>query len=89
MDKLGHLLGFGIPTALACWLGGRGWVVLFVAHALVSEPLQQALAPTRMLDWRDTVANLVGVALGVAFAGALRRLTRHDGGMPSTREEGE
>lgn len=87
-DKVAHLLGFGIPAALAWWLGARGVVVLTVVHALVSEPLQQALAPDRMLDLLDTVANLLGTGLGVALGAALRARSPHDGRMPSTTRRG-
>lgn len=86
-DKLAHLLGFGIPAAVAWWLGARGLVAVFVVHALVSELVQQMLAPERMLDWWDTVANLLGIGVGVALARALRARTGHDGRMPSTRQE--
>ena len=57
-DKLGHLLGFGAPAAVAWWLGGRWWVGLMVLHALVSEEVQQRISPERMMDGRDTLANL-------------------------------
>lgn len=87
-DKVAHLLGFGIPAAVAWGLGARGVVALLVVHAVVSEPLQQAVAPERMLDWLDTVANLVGTGLGVSLAAAARRWPRHHGDMPSTGQEG-
>lgn len=87
-DKLGHLLGFGLPAAVAWWLGARWWVALMVIHALVSEELQHRISPERMLDWRDTLANLAGLALGVALAAAAARLTRHHGGMQTARKEG-
>lgn len=86
-DKLGHLLGFGAPAALAWWLGGRWWVAAMVGHALVSETVQQRISPERMTDWRDTVANLLGLALGVALAAAAARARRHHGGMPSGTQE--
>lgn len=86
-DKVAHLLGFGIPAALAWWLSARGVVALLLVHALASEPLQQAVAPERMLDWVDTVANLLGTGLGVALAAAARRFTGHHGGTPTTGQE--
>lgn len=88
IDKVSHLLGFGLPAALAWWLGARGLVGLMVLHALVSEPLQHALAPDRMLDVLDTVANLAGIGLGVAVDSAWRARNPHDGRMPSTTRRG-
>lgn len=88
LDKIGHLLAFGVPTALAWLLGGRWLVPVLVLHAVVSEPLQHLLAPGRQLDWWDAVANLagvvVGVLVGVVAVEAWRR-RGHDGGMPSHR----
>lgn len=84
LDKLGHLLAFAVPTALAWWLGGRWLVPVLAVHAVVSEPLQHLLAPGRQLDWWDSVANLVGVAVGVVAVEAWRR-RGHDGGRPSHR----
>ena len=82
-DKLGHLLGFGAPAAVAWWLGGRWWVGLMVVHALVSEELQHRISPERMMDGGDTLANLAGLSVGVSLAAAAVRLRRHHGGMPS------
>lgn len=94
LDKVGHLLAFAVPTGLAWLLGARWLVALLAVHAVVSEPLQHAVAEQRMLDWWDAVANLTGVALGVglalalgvALAPAARRRTGHDGTRPSTEE---
>lgn len=88
LDKVQHLLGFGVPALVAWLLGARRLVGLMVIHALVSEPLQHAVAPTRQLDPLDTVADLVGIGLGVLVARAVRRSRGHDGGMPSSVEEG-
>lgn len=70
-DKVGHVLVFAAPVALAWLLGARWLVPVLVLHALVAEPLQGWLVPTRMMDPWDTVANLAGVALGVAVARGL------------------
>ncbi len=72
-DKVGHVLIFGLPAALAALLG-RLWIVaLLVLHAALSEPLQGALTTTRVADPWDFVADLVGIVLGVVVAMAIRR----------------
>lgn len=72
-DKVGHLLAFAVPAALAWLLGARWLVVALVGHALVSEPIQGWVAPNRTPDPFDALADLVGVALGVALAMTVRR----------------
>lgn len=79
LDKVAHLLAFAVPTFLAWLLGARWMVVLLVVHALVAEPLQHLLAPARVAELGDAVANLLGVATG-ALAGHLVRRSGHDGG---------
>lgn len=75
-DKVGHLLIFGAPAGLAVLLG-RPWAVgIVVAHALVSEPLQAWLTASRVADPWDLVADLTGIALGVALAALLIRSRR-------------
>ncbi len=66
-------MAFAVPAALSWLLGARWLVVLLVLHALVSEPVQGWVAPSRQTDVLDAVADLVGIALGVALARALRR----------------
>lgn len=73
MDKLSHLAGFGVPAALAWALGARWLVLVMIGHALVSEPLQGWLAPLRVPDVLDTVANLTGIVVGVLLVEAVRR----------------
>ncbi len=75
LDKVAHLAAFAVPSALAWLLGARWMVGVLVVHALVSEPLQHLLAPGRQLDPLDTVADLVGVVVGVGLAALLRRRT--------------
>lgn len=72
-DKVGHLLAFAGPTALAWLLGARWLVPVLVLHALVAEPVQSWVAPGRMTDPWDAAANLVGVAVGVVVARGLGR----------------
>lgn len=85
LDKVGHLLIFAAPAALAWALGVRWLVVLLVAHAVVAEPVQQVFVPGRVAEVADAVANLVGIGLGVLGARAVGR-TGHDVRMPSTVE---
>ena len=73
VDKVGHLMAFAVPAALAWLLGARWLVVALVVHALVSEPLQSWVAPLRQPDPLDALADLLGIALGVAVARALLR----------------
>lgn len=81
LDKVGHLVSFAVPAALAVLLRARWLVPVLVLHAMVSEPLQQWLAPERRLDLWDAVADLVGIALGVWVAATVARRSRHDEGM--------
>ena len=87
LDKIGHLVAFAVPAALAWWLRARWVVPVLVLHALVSEPLQQALSPERSLDWLDAAADLVGIALGVWVTATWARRSGHDEGMPSAPEQ--
>ncbi|MFK5646127.1 hypothetical protein ACI3ET_06325 [Ornithinimicrobium sp. LYQ121] len=73
LDKINHLVGFAVPAALAWWLGARWIVGVLVLHALVSEPLQGWLASLRHPDVLDTVADLLGLAVGVGVVEWLRR----------------
>ncbi|GAA4874252.1 hypothetical protein GCM10025788_10990 [Serinicoccus chungangensis] len=84
LDKVGHLVAFAVPAALAWWLRARWLVPVLVLHALVSEPLQQVLAPGRQADPLDAATDLLGVALGVWVAATTRRRWGHDGDMGAT-----
>ncbi|WP_192796655.1 VanZ family protein [Serinicoccus kebangsaanensis] len=84
LDKLGHLLMFGVPALLAWLLGARWLVPVLILHALVSEPVQHLLVGTREADPLDAAADLVGIALGVWIAATCRRRWGHDEGMGST-----
>ena len=84
LDKVGHLVAFAVPAALAWWLRARWLLPVLVLHALVSEPLQAVLAPGRQPDPVDAVADLVGIALGVWVAATTARRWGHDGDMGET-----
>lgn len=74
LDKAIHVVVFAAPVCLAVLLGGRSWWALpFAAHAPVSEWLQHAAVPLRTGDPWDLVADLAGVALGLAAAHRWRR----------------
>lgn len=87
-DKLEHLLGFALPTALVLLtVAGRqrggparppqrttGLVVaVFAAHAVVSELVQHAFYAGRTGDPFDVLADWTGTALGLVVALALLR----------------
>lgn len=82
LDKVAHLVAFAVPAALARLLGARWVLGLLLVHAVVSEPLQHLLAPTRQLDPWDAAADLVGVALGWLLAGGLARRSGARSGEP-------
>jgi hypothetical protein len=64
---------FALPAVVAVRLARTWpWTVL-VLHALLSEPLQAWLTTQRQLDPWDTVADLVGIVLGVLAAQAWRK----------------
>jgi hypothetical protein len=73
-DKIEHAVGFGLPVFLILlalrWYGRctparqRVVVVIFAAHAVVSELIQHWFSTTRSGDPRDTLADWVGIALG-------------------------
>jgi len=74
VDKLGHFLGLGVLAFLAVSFFGRSrWrrTVVIVAAASVVEELSQRLLPARTFDLGDMAANLAGIGLFGALAGAL------------------
>lgn len=85
LDKVAHFLVFAVPTFLAWLLGARWVVLLLLVHALVAELLQHSLAPDRVAELADAIANVCGVAVG-ALAARLAAGWRHDGGMPSVHD---
>ena len=67
LDKVAHVLLFGVPAYLFGRLVRRPWWVglVFVAHAALSEWLQ-SFVPNRDPDVFDFLADAVGVALALA-----------------------
>ena len=75
LDKLVHAAVFLAPALLGAlvdlhpaWLGGA-----LLAHAVVSELVQQHLLPARAGDPWDALADAIGVALGLGVGWAVRR----------------
>ncbi|GAA3531024.1 hypothetical protein [Nocardioides daeguensis] len=69
-DKWQHLLVYGLLSVGAVQLFRPGRPLLAVAAALVLlgvglEVAQGTLTADRMMDWRDAVANALGVGLGL------------------------
>lgn len=88
LDKVEHLVGFGLPCFLVllaldlrstAGLRARtvGLVVaLFLAHAVVSEVLQGELYTTRSGDPFDALADVCGTVLGLLGYLLVRRRTQ-------------
>jgi VanZ family protein len=72
-DKLVHAAVFAAPAAVATAVRSRWALGLLVVHALASEPLQAWTTTTRQADVWDTVADLVGIVLGVVVMQSMRR----------------
>lgn len=79
-DKANHLLAFGslaFSAAWAFWPRPRlwGWLVLALMAYGVGIELAQSLLPPRSADWRDVLADALGIASGLlaALPIALRR----------------
>ena len=74
-DKIGHFLAYGLLAAWAVWLfpSRRAQIaaaVSLVALGIAMEFAQGALTTDRMTDWRDAVADAIGVAVGMWLARA-------------------
>ena len=68
-DKIGHFLAYGTLSAWAVMLfrQKRTWILNAVALiflGIAMEFAQGYLTTTRMMDWRDALANTMGVGLG-------------------------
>ena len=72
-DKVGHLLAYAALSAWAVMVFARPRAWFIAALALVAlgigmEIAQGLLTEWRMRDWRDAVANTLGVGLGLLVA---------------------
>lgn len=77
LDKVVHVIAFGVPTFFACLVTRRSWPVwVLVLHVPVSEFIQGRFIPLRSADPSDAVADIVGILLGWL---AYRRVSRRMG----------
>jgi hypothetical protein len=68
-DKVVHVMLFAAPAFLLRMITRKWWpVALLVLHAPISELIQWRFVPYRSGDALDLVADLLGIALGVAAA---------------------
>lgn len=83
LDKLVHAGVFLLPALLGVLAGLGPWRlgIVLAAHAVVSELVQHLLLPQRSGDVLDVLADLAGVAAGLALGLVLHRLqSRRDRG---------
>ena len=79
-DTLAHIglwAGATLLVGLATWSWRSlaGAVVLVVAASTALELAQETLSPTRITEWSDVLANLMGIAVGVAAVVALNSVS--------------
>lgn len=72
-DKIGHLLAYGMLAAWAAWLfatPAAQWraALALIALGIAMEFAQGELTSYRSMDWKDAVADAMGVALGLWLA---------------------
>ncbi|MEO6171719.1 MAG: VanZ family protein [Arenimonas sp.] len=71
-DKIGHFFAYGLLSAWAVMLFPKKRAWMFSALALIGlgiamEFAQGYFTTTRMMDWRDALADAVGVGMGLLF----------------------
>ncbi len=72
-DKIGHMLAYGLLAAWSTWLFATAraqWraALALVALGIAMEFAQGLLTSYRSMDWKDAVADAIGVALGLWLA---------------------
>ncbi len=74
-DKIVHASLFALLTGTAIWAFGArpAYVLLLGTYAVLSEVVQALALPHRSGDWRDVVADLVGVVLVCVLTPLLSR----------------
>jgi membrane associated rhomboid family serine protease len=80
-DKVVHATLFAALAFTGWWAGVRvrSLVLGLAAYAVGSEILQAVLPIRRDGDYRDALADLLGVALGLVIAVGVRRVHRRRG----------
>lgn len=73
-DKLNHFSAFGTLTVLAClgWPWPRRMALALLAYGGLIELLQTQV-PGRSAEWADLLADGIGIAIGLAILGLLKR----------------
>lgn len=73
LDKVVHATIFLLPALFGVLAGIRPLrlAVVLVAHAIASELVQHLVLPERLGDAWDALADIVGVALGLAIGLAM------------------
>lgn len=72
-DKIGHFLAYGVLAAWAVMIfrQKRGWwlsAFALVCLGIILEFAQGYFTNTRMMDWRDALADTIGVGLGLCLS---------------------
>lgn len=78
-DKIAHLSSFALVTAalLAARLPMKWVVAANLVHAAISEIVQGLWIPGRSGDWRDLLADSVGIAMAAIVFALARRSERN------------
>jgi hypothetical protein len=84
-DKIVHATIFGlvVVTGLRAGIPRRPWILVTLAHAVVSELVQHALLPNRSGDPYDALADVAGVV--IAAIATARPKTRTEPEVPGLR----
>jgi hypothetical protein len=84
-DKIVHATIFGlvVVTGLRAGIPRRPWILVTLAHAVVSELVQHALLPNRSGDPYDALADVAGVV--IAAIATARPKTRTETEVPGLR----
>jgi len=78
-DKVQHILAFLCVSGCSALSARAGWrqvrtsgLTMLVFGVFIE--LVQSFLPTRSADWRDVVADCVGIAVGLALVAVARRM---------------
>ncbi len=76
-DKVQHIIGFGILTTLGCfaYMQKKGWVCVgLVTYGALIEYFQNALTVSRTASFGDWLADIFGIAMGIAVCVIVKNL---------------